>query len=397
MTDARRVALVAACPFPTAQGSQVFIDQLARALTHAGHAVRLVTYGFGEYEARTPVPIHRTPAWVPSRRLRAGPSPWKPVLDALLAWRLYRVCRRHRIEVLHAVNYEAAATGALVGRLLGLPVVYHAHGLLELELPNYYSRRAARRLAALVGRWIEVRLLRAVQSVVALTAHDAARLRVLAPAALPITTVAPGVDVEGNGDGPIARPPAGVSGDPLFLYSGNLDGYQGWETVLHALALLADSLPGARLLVVTSSDPAPLRAEARRLGIDDRVDVRVGRPFAETVALARAADVALVPRPVPYGFPIKLLNYMALGVPVVVCDHGYAGVRDGETALVAAPTAASFAAAMLRLARDPALRARLAASARAVATSRYRWDEAARRIGEVYAALLPARPGRRSP
>ena len=72
----RRIALVAACPFPTSQGSQVFIHQLARALAHAGHEVDLVTYGFGET------------AGVPSHRLRAGPSFEKPLWDALLALRL---------------------------------------------------------------------------------------------------------------------------------------------------------------------------------------------------------------------------------------------------------------------------------------------------------------------
>ena len=39
-----RIAVVAACPFPSLRGSQVLIRELAEGLAHAGHAVHVVTY-----------------------------------------------------------------------------------------------------------------------------------------------------------------------------------------------------------------------------------------------------------------------------------------------------------------------------------------------------------------
>ena len=381
----RRIALVAACPFPTSQGSQVFIHQLACALTSAGHEVHVVAYGFGEYAQETPYRVHRTPAWVPSRKLRAGPSLWKPLLDALLALRLLGVCRRERIEVIHAVNYEAAFVGAAARLFLRVPVVYHAHGLLAMELPNYFDRPAARRLAATAGRIIERLLLRCAQAIVTLTEHDAAYLRARARSSPAVTTIRPGIAVPAD-DAAAPTPP--VEAPPVFVYAGNLDRYQGLDVVLAAFARVVLRFPGARLVVTTSSDAAPLAAQAARLGIGGRVTVLAGLPFAETTAAIRAATIALVPRSVAYGFPIKLLNYMALGVPVILCCREYDGIGDGENAVLCGRTAEAFAEAMASLAGDPERRARLAAAARRTGDDLYRWDDAVRRIEEVYASVL---------
>src|SRR4051812_13309275 len=65
------IAMLAACPFPTHQGTQVFIRHLASALTGAGHDVHLISYGHGEYEETMPFHLHR--ARPLSTRLRSGP------------------------------------------------------------------------------------------------------------------------------------------------------------------------------------------------------------------------------------------------------------------------------------------------------------------------------------
>ena len=157
--------------------------------------------------------------------------------------------------------------------------------------------------------------------------------------------------------------------------------------MLGAFARLVGEHPRARLVVNTSSDPAPLLEEATRTGIVRRLSVLRGLSFTDTARAIRASDVALVPRTVPWGFPIKLLNYMALGVPTVLCHQGYDGIRHDWNAYLAEPTAAGFARAMGRLARDPDLRARIARAAQRTVIQRYRWDAAVPPIEKTYDAL----------
>ncbi|HET6347226.1 MAG TPA: hypothetical protein VFH51_20005, partial [Myxococcota bacterium] len=53
------VVMLAACPFPTHQGTQVFIRHLATALSRAGHHVHLVCYGEGDPDEALPFTVHR--------------------------------------------------------------------------------------------------------------------------------------------------------------------------------------------------------------------------------------------------------------------------------------------------------------------------------------------------
>ncbi|HPV37479.1 MAG TPA: glycosyltransferase, partial [Candidatus Hydrogenedentes bacterium] len=102
----RRVAMVAACPYPVPQGSQALIRDTAQALHEAGHEVRLVVYGHGAGESADGFAVHRSWRLPGYRATSSGPSLMKPVADALLVRTLQRTVREARSEVIHAHNYE---------------------------------------------------------------------------------------------------------------------------------------------------------------------------------------------------------------------------------------------------------------------------------------------------
>jgi glycosyltransferase involved in cell wall biosynthesis len=174
---------------------------------------------------------------------------------------------------------------------------------------------------------------------------------------LDLTEVAhPGVDTD------LFRPAPERSWGWRLLYVGRIDERKGIRTAVEALP----RLPGeARLAVVGSGDErflAELHELGEQLGVADRVDF-ARRPRNELPAAYAAADVLLFP--VRWGEPWGLvpLEAMAVGTPVVATGTGGSGeyLRDGENALVVGHEAGpeEFAAAVRRLATEPALRARL--------------------------------------
>jgi glycosyltransferase involved in cell wall biosynthesis len=103
-----------------------------------------------------------------------------------------------------------------------------------------------------------------------------------------------------------------------------------------------------------------------------------------------AADMALCPIEHGAGTKIKLLEYMANGLPTVAFSAALHGVaaRDGSEVVVAEPSVAALLAAIERLANDPPLAQRIGGAARELSVKRYDWCRIARRLDDDLVAAV---------
>ena len=376
-----RIAVVAACPFPSLRGSQVLVREVAEALAHKGHAVHVVTYPTAEH--LTPVEriaIHRVAKlpWLGTAR----PFGWQKVLlDVLLAWLLLQVVRRERIDIIHAHNCEAPLLACLVRWLTGVPVVYHAHNALADELPCYVRSTAMRAVIRRIGAALDRLLARAADHTIALSDRLAAYLAARGAAGR-VTTIAPAALRLAIGEPTLARRESG----PVIMYGGNLDPYQDLDCLRHGFARLRAVEPQARLVVITHGAAHPSAvAGATALAAQPGVTVRVVNSFAAALRALAAADVLVCSRASWSGFPIKVLNYMALGRPIVHARGSAHAVDDGITGLLYDDgDAGGLARALLRVVREPALAAQLGREARQAARERYGTAGVLARLSSVY-------------
>jgi glycosyltransferase involved in cell wall biosynthesis len=311
---------VAAMPFPNHQGTQAALCAMVAALARAGRPTALLTYAHGASGEAPPFPVLRSREPLRYASLRSGPSAHKLLADAALGVALLRARRRLSPSLIVAHHVEAAALAMAAARA----TLFFAHTDLEAELPSYAPAAWAPLLAPL-GRALDLGLLRRAGAVAAISPLLAERMRALLGAgAGKVHCVPPPWPVPAPidpGERARARRELGATGRVL-LYAGNLDGYQGWEPIVHALA----EMPRHALLVATQSDAAPLWREARRAGVASRVHVRALDGEAARRSVHAAADVAIVPRRAPGGLPIKLIDALARGVPCVVADNATAGL-----------------------------------------------------------------------
>jgi glycosyltransferase involved in cell wall biosynthesis len=145
--------------------------------------------------------------------------------------------------------------------------------------------------------------------------------------------------------------------------------------------------PDARLVVVGAPVPAVERAAARASRVELAGYVPDVRPRL------RAATVSVVPLRVGGGTRIKILESMAAGTAVVSTTVGCEGLGlDPDRHLLVADEPAAFAAGVVRLLRDPALRQRLERDASAAVGARYDWSAMADRMEEVYRLVAAGTP-----
>lgn len=173
---------------------------------------------------------------------------------------------------------------------------------------------------------------------------------------------------------------------------------KGAPLAVRAFARARQEQPDLRLTMVGDGpDLAKTRALAARLGVDAVIEWTGQVPLTDVKRRLAQHDVFLFTSLRDTSGNV-LLEAMAAGLPAITLrHHGAAQIATDETALRIPPTNAAetvqrLAAAMVRLARDPAGRSRLGAAAAARIREQYLWPVKAARMDALYREALGRSP-----
>jgi glycosyltransferase involved in cell wall biosynthesis len=164
--------------------------------------------------------------------------------------------------------------------------------------------------------------------------------------------------------------------------------------MLEAYAQVARERSNVRLVIATDHDSEEFEAHARNLGVAERIDF-LNVSLKTLPHLLASADVALNPRTRCPGVPLKLLNYMAAGAPIVSFAGSAKYLVHGRNALIVDDgDVAEFAASILKLLDSPLERKQLGSEARHFAANSLSWAQSAAAVERVYDRVLAARYSR---
>ncbi len=387
-----RLALITGEYPPLPGGVGDYTRELARALQARGHAVAVWTDQRGTGEAHSPVPVFRVVR-------RWDGRAWFSLGRSLRAWRPDGVL----------LQYQAAAYGLggamnlwpAVARLwLGAtPIVVTFH---DLRVPYLFPK------AGPLREWSIRFLARRADGVIVTNHEDEATLR--ATGIRPLWRIPIGSNIPSLPhplDAAEARRRLNLPLDrPLIGFFGFLHLSKGFDVLLEAIAALLRAGTSVGLVhigaAVAPSDPsqadhaAGCRRRITELGLQEHVWETGYRPPEEIAWAFAAVDACAL----PYRDGVSFRR----GTLLAALAHGRAVIstlprvpipelQDGENILLVPPEdPAALAAAIRRVLEDPALRARLAAGARALA-ERFAWERIAAQVEEVFAALRAGRRG----
>lgn len=191
-----------------------------------------------------------------------------------------------------------------------------------------------------------------------------------------------------NGVASLPEPPWRVSDSAQLLFNGALSYAPNAEAVAYFVRAILPRIevaaPEVRLLV-TGAAPAilPPGTEHLRVELTDWLSQR------EFEAVCRSARACVVPLRSGTGTRIKLLEALALGMPVVTTTKGAEGLSlIPDEHLLIADDPESFAAATIRLLTDPAFAAALGTRGRERVRERYDWSMRGEELRTLVRACL---------
>lgn len=301
------------------------------------------------------------------------------LFSAIEVWRLGKLFRRERVELVHASGGSWQFKGVIAARLASVPSVWH---LNDTSMPAWV-RTLFRVVQPLANGFIFAshRSRAYYDSLI-----SGARPVGIVPATVGTEHFDPAVEVAGDeealfdfGDAPVVGTVA------------NINPIKGLETLIRAIGVLRKQHPGLRLVVV-----GPLHVNQRRYG--ERLAQLAAEQGVSVDWLGARSDV----RPLLRRFdvyacsslaessPVSVWEAMAMARPVVSTDVGDVALhaQDGESGyIVSVGDADAMAERIGRLLGDPALRRQMGREARKAASA-FSPEVIAAKTHEMYERVL---------
>jgi glycosyltransferase involved in cell wall biosynthesis len=391
-----RVLMVAPTSFFSHYGGHIRILEEARALQDLGNQVAITTYykGFDvpgiDIRRTAPLPWHTD--------YEVGSSRHKLVFDLYLLGTVLRQGYRYRPHIVHGHMHEGALIGGLLARLLRVPLVFDFQGSLSGEMLDHGFIRAN---GAGYRMWRRLEsFITGLPQAILTSSEEAKRFLgdefgvshariVPLPDCADLSHFAP--DRFSDTENETLRRQLGIpTGRPVVAYLGLLADYQGTDHLLRAAAYLKERSVDVHFLVMGYPNVDHYFEMARNLSIGDHVTL-TGRIdyLSQAPQYLALGDVAVSPKMSATEGSGKVLNYMAMGQPVVAYDSPVHREYLGKWGVyVPSGEVVSFAEAIRALIGDEPRRRELGEQLRRRATRLYNWQSAARRVDSVYRQLI---------
>ena len=375
----------------------VATDQIVPGTTGGSVHVRAVAEGLGALGHEVHVAACPGPAGFP-----AGPVTWHHVTPPLgrrqlrfaLARAVAALARRIGAEVVMERYYNFGGEGVRAAVALGLPAVLEVNAPVVDHPGSLKGRIDRATLVEPMRRWRDWQCRHARLLVTP--------ARSILPPWVPAARV---LELEWGADvdrfGPMATGPVPYErrdDQVVAIFAGAFRPWHGAVHLVRAIRQLRELGRNDVTAVLVGDGPELPQAKAEASGLDG-VTFTGALPHDRMPACLAAADIGVAPFDIGahpplsltfYWSPLKVLEYMASGLPVVApaIDRLSRIVRhDREGLLYDAADAHALAAALVRL-TDPALRARLGSAARDRVVAHFSWQAHCRRLDAALRLLV---------
>jgi len=377
-----KILLIAPHPFFQNRGTPIAVKLVATVLSEMGHAITLLTLPEGEAVSIPRCRIVRVKAVPGVSDVRPGFSWKKGIYDVLLFFAVLKLMKTESFDLVHAVE-EAAFLGVCIKKIYGIPFIYDMDSSLADQLVEKYPSLSIGHPAL---QYFQKMLFRESIGVLPVCRLLENQVKEAAPSKrvqrledISLLNLETGLqEAPAVGD---------ISGNPVVMYIGNLEQYQGIDLLLKSFRDAAPRFPEARLFIIGGAGKAieRYRNSCRNNGMEETVCFMGPKPVSELNAFLARADILVSPRISGNNTPMKIFSYLDSGKPVLATRlPTHTQVLDDSVALLAKPEPEAFRDALVQLMTDEALRIRLGENGKARAAQEFSFPAFRKKLQGFY-------------
>ena len=371
----------------------IHIREMVKAFRELGHEVNVI----GPTGEVRPELSRRSKTLERIKRLIPHPvfELFELAYSAHCFWKTVWAIHRFKPDFIYDRYITFNAGAVLAGKATRTPVFLEVNAPLAKERSVEPDERLAfRRLSSWMERWICSNATRTIVVSTPLRQY----LESIGVPQEKCIVMPNGVDPDGFSPRPHNEAllhELGIPKDGLVVgFSGILRPWHGLDLLIDAVAgILRRGMKVFLLIVGDGPNRHPLEARVGALGITGAVHITGRVPHEKMPDYVALFDIAVSPRATFYASPMKVIEYMALGKPVVVpgtanfldiVDEGITGItfEDGS--------ASALENALLAVLNAPGRGKEIGLNARRKVESRLNWHWNAREVCRLF-SVLPAK------
>ena len=343
-----KILVIAPQPFFTPRGTPLSVYYRTLVTAEMGLKVDVLTYGEGQDVEIPGVCLIRIPRFKFLGNVKIGPSWLKLFLDFWIALWTIGLLIKHRYQVVHA-HEEAVFICYFLKPWFKFKLIYDMHSSLPEQLVNFKFTKSK----------LLIRLFSVLENA---CLHSAEAIITVCPSLYNYTKKIVGdskllVLIENSicdevqfKNGSQQQKIQSLTKNPLVIYAGTLEPYQGIDILIRAFPLVLQQQPDLLLMIVggTPKQVKHYSDLARQLSISNHCAF-TGRisPNAAKYYISKAA-VQISSRISGQNTPLKVYEQLANGIPIVATDiYSHTQVLNKDVAFLVKPDPAPMANGIL--------------------------------------------------
>lgn len=384
----KKVLLISPQPFFQWRGSPIRVGFNAMALVENGYLVDLLTLPIGEKREIEGVRVIRVANPLGVKNIPIGPSLHKIIFDMLLMFKGLSLAFRNKYDVVHGIE-ETGIIAVMLAKLTGGKAIFEKH-----SDPFSYRKGFLKNCLLRVYAWVENLTVRWTDGVIGTgpgLVKQVNDMGTTTPAFhifdIPSSLVEPKQENVDRVRKELVR----NENEVLLTFVGSFAVYQGVDLLLDAIVLVVRQDPLARFIIIggTGKEIEEGRNKLQEEGVAASVTF-LGKIAPDRLPdYLAASDILLSPRISGVNTPLKLLDYLKTGRPVVATDVvANRLILDETTSVLTRPDSVAMAEGIASLLDDRERRGMMGLNGRRLHEKKYNFVEYTKRFAACYEHVL---------